>query len=184
MHRRSLSSARLRGQRGFTIVQVVATIAVVLTLLAVTIPPFLQMIRRARTVEAVERLAAIYRGSAAYYTGTRPTQSLAPVIPPRQFPSSSPITPAAVPAGARVTDPPETWRQPTWQALSFSIDEPHYYSYQYDSDGTGTSAVFTARALGDLDGNGIRSTFERTGRANAQLEVEGSNGLWIHDPVE
>src|SRR5512147_3183699 len=94
--------------RGFTIVQLVMGIAIGLTLLAVTIPPFLQMIRRARTVEAVEQLAAIYRGSVAYYTGTRPTQSLAPVIPPREFPASVAVTPTAVPLGTRVRDPEGT----------------------------------------------------------------------------
>jgi hypothetical protein len=162
----------------------VAVIAAVLTLFALTIPPFLQMTRRARTVEAVDRLAQIYRGSVAYYAGTRATQSLAPVIAPRQFPASVDVTPSTVPAGARAIDPAGTWRQPTWQALNFSIEDAHYYSYQYDSDGSGATASFTARALGDLDGNGVRSTFERSGRANAQLEVESSGGLWIHEPVE
>jgi type II secretory pathway pseudopilin PulG len=175
---------RLRGSSGFTLIQASLVAAVALTLLAVIIPAFVQMTRRARTVEAVERLAILYRGSVAYYTGTRPTQSLAPVIPPRQFPISVGVTPAVVPAARHVTDAPGTWRQPTWEALSFAIDDPHYFSYQYDSEGSGATASFTARALGDLDGNGVRSTFERSGRSNAQLEVEPVGGLWIRDPVE
>ncbi len=176
----------IRGPRraGFSVVQLMVVVSVAMTLVAVTVPPFLQMIRRARTVEAVHRLADIYRGSVAYYTGTRATQSLAPVIAPRQFPASVAITPATVPAGSRAVDPEGTWRPATWQALGFAITDPHYFAYQYDSEGIGSAAAFTARALGDLDGNGVRSTFERTGHATPQLEIEGGDGLWIRDPVD
>ena len=181
----ALSATRARGgSRGFGVVHLCAIIAIVMMLAVLTIPPLLEMTRRARTSEAVDSLAEIYRGSVAYYAGTRTTQSLAPVTPPRQFPMSVGITPATVPAGVRVTDPPATWRQPSWQSLNFAIDDAHYFSYEYESAGTGVGAAFTARAMGDLDGNGVRSTYERAGRATEQLEVESSGGLWVRDPVE
>lgn len=181
-----MSSTRIprRHRDGFTIVEIMVSVSVALTLLAITVPPFLRMIHRARTVEAVDRLADLYRGSVAYYTGTRATESLVPVVAPRQFPASVALAPATVPAGVRTLDPEGTWRSATWQALGFALREPHYYSYQYDSEGLGSSAAFTARALGDLDGNGSRSTFERTGHATDQLEIQGGEGLWIRDPVD
>jgi hypothetical protein len=52
------------------------------------------------------------------------------------------------------------------------------------SSGTGTSAAFTARALGDLDGNGTLSTFERAGGLNSELSPEGSPGIWMKNETE
>jgi len=63
-----------------------------------------------------------------------------------------------------VIDVTGQWDNPSWQALTFAISDPHYYSYEYTSDGTGTNAQFTARANGNLDGDGTLSTFERAGR--------------------
>jgi hypothetical protein len=94
------------------------------------------------------------------------------------------LTPAAVPPGRRVVDPTGTWDDPTWQALSFAVTDPHCYSYQYDSSGDMTAAMFTARAVGDLDGDGRYSTFERAGRSNAALEIQGSVGIWMRDENE
>jgi hypothetical protein len=59
-----------------------------------------------------------------------------------------------------VVDPRGTWAHPTWHELSFEIASPHRYSYEFVTDG----ARFIARALGDLDGDGVLSTFERTGQ--------------------
>ena len=105
---------------------------------------------------------------------TRPPHPPGPVAPP----------PAALSAGFPTLDPALTWADATWQALSFSIADPHYYSYGYDSTGTGVSAAFTARACGNLDGVGGFSTFERAGGMNTQLEVQGSQGIWMIREME
>jgi hypothetical protein len=89
---------------------------------------------------------------------------------------SSPVwlTPPAVPAGTCVTDPPGTWDNPAWQALRFGFapGERHRYSYEFDTVGCGPRfATFTARALGDLDGDGQYSTFEMVGRVDDALHV-------------
>ncbi len=46
----------------------------------------------------------------------------------------------------------------------FQVSDPHYYVYQFDSNGTGADATFTATAFGDLDKDGVLSTFQRTGK--------------------
>ena len=52
-----------------------------------------------------------------------------------------------------------------WQDLSFSIDEPSYYRYGYKvSCETGEESTFTAYAEGDLNGDGVLSKFERSGK--------------------
>jgi hypothetical protein len=53
-----------------------------------------------------------------------------------------------------------------WQCLKFSLEEPQYYMYGYTS--AVTSAVngyFNATANGDLNGNGVYSTFLISGVA-------------------
>lgn len=51
------------------------------------------------------------------------------------------------------------WQDPTWKALSFSIDEPSIYRYSYESDGK----TFTALAVGDADCDANMATFTMTG---------------------
>jgi hypothetical protein len=51
------------------------------------------------------------------------------------------------------------WKQPGWQALSFELADPHYYSYELVVDPTG----FIVRAVGDLDCDGDLATFELRG---------------------
>jgi hypothetical protein len=67
-----------------------------------------------------------------------------------------------VPRATLVTDAPNTWNQPTWRLLGFSIETPHAYSFQFDSENTPQRSRFTVEAHGDLDGDGVVSTF-RTG---------------------
>jgi type IV pilus assembly protein PilA len=170
--------------RGFTILEVMIVVAVLGVLAAVAVPAFVRYSRRAKTTEAVDKLAHLYRMSAAYWAADGSTRLSTAAAAARSFPASTGPTPADVPAGTRVVDAPGTWSSPTWQALNFSITDPHYFSYEYASEGSNASAAFTARALGDLDGNGVYSTFERAGTVTPNLEVQGSDGLWMDREIE
>ena len=77
---------------------------------------------------------------------------------------SAPRTPS-VPPTSCTTDPAGTWDTPEWRRVSFGFGpgESHRYSYQLDAIGSGNAAQFTARAIGDLDGDGTPSTFEVAG---------------------
>jgi len=170
--------------RGFTLIELMIIVAILGILAAVAIPSMIKYLRRAKTTEAVDKLSHLYRNSGTYATGERPTRGIGGAILQPQFPVTQALTPMAVPAGVRVTDPVGTWDRPTWQALDFSIADPHYYSFEYVSTGTGTTAAFTARALGDLDGDGNRSTFERAGALNSQREMYGSPGIFMASELE
>ncbi len=72
---------------------------------------------------------------------------------------------------------PTLWQDPTWVALQFSVDDPHYYSYAYEVNGnaapgsqapTDGSNNYTAYAYGDLDCDGNYSTFAMYGEINAE----------------
>jgi hypothetical protein len=93
------------------------------------------------------------------------------------FPDSVPLTPALVPRGELVSDPPGTWAAPTWRLLDFSFDTPHAYSFELSSQNTADISTYTAAAHGDLDGDGVQSTFRiagsvRPGSAPQTLPLE------------
>ncbi len=58
---------------------------------------------------------------------------------------------------------PATWQDPTWRALGFALDDPHYFQYQY----TGTATGYKAIAVGDLDCDGTTITFAIDGNFDA-----------------
>jgi hypothetical protein len=61
--------------------------------------------------------------------------------------------------------------------LKFEMDYPQYYMYSYRAHGTKSPGdSFTATANGDLDGNGVLSTFSIAGKVDAsgKLDVQPS----------
>ncbi|MEI8254343.1 MAG: prepilin-type N-terminal cleavage/methylation domain-containing protein [Deltaproteobacteria bacterium] len=174
-----------KAKRGFTLIELMIVVAILGILAAVAIPAFIKYMRRAKTTEAVDKLAYLFRMSSTYFTGERGARAYnSATIADSQFPVSATLTPASPPSGTRTTDVPTTWDSATWNALSFSIADPHYYAYQYDSSGSGTSSAFTARAVGNLDGDAILSTFERSGGSNSQRMVQGSQGIYMENELE
>lgn len=177
--------ARRAAHRGFTLIELMIVIVILGILGSVAIPAYVKYMRRARSSEAVDKLAYLFRMSSSYFTGAQGVRDArATTIIDAQFPAPAPLTPASVPAGSRTLDPPGSWDTPTWSALAFAIGEPHFYAYQYDSAGTGTESRFTARAVGDLDGDFSRSTFERAGGSDASRSVQGSMGVYMINELE
>ena len=77
------------------------------------------------------------------------------------------MTPGVPPRGHCEVDPPNAWETPTWNALGFRAvpaGTPHCFAFAFDSAPSATKATFRAHAHADLDGNGVPSTFEVTGR--------------------
>jgi len=131
----------------------------------------------------------LFDGSVAYYNETHAARDGS--ILPRQFPKSTPLTPGnptefMCKNGKSVKYVPEvnTWNHLTWRELNFAVDEPFYYAYQYISSGTGADAKFTVRAVGDLDCDGVLSTFERAGQADDKGFVSGGAGLYVNQETE
>ncbi len=73
-----------------------------------------------------------------------------------------------------------------WNGLNFQQEEGHHFHYNFiwtnDASGYG-SCQFTAQAFGDLDGDGVFSTFERSG-AGDENGMNGAAGLYIDKEVE
>lgn len=164
--------------RRVSLVQVSLVVAMLSLLASVTAPALRQRLEVTRTSEAVLRLADIARRSATYY--------VSPEQPPglRAFPPSASATPSAPPRAASTALAAEMWSQPGWRAMGFAPTDLSYFSYSFESNGVGSDARFVARAEGDLDGDGERSTFEREGRARPDGTVDLSSGLWVNHPLE
>jgi hypothetical protein len=137
-----------------TPLQLSALFAIGGSVLAATVPGFLGSLRASRFAEALDGLQLV----AARANGVALTSPLS-----MAYPESAPLTPSVVPAGKRILDPPGTWSHPTWRVLDFEMERPHFYSFEFESDLGDEMAEFTARALGDLDGDGQFSRFSIVG---------------------
>lgn len=178
--------------KGFTLIELMIVIVILGILAAIAVPAFLKYIRRTKTAEAEEKLSHIYRSSVSYFSGETVTRGAKGATVARQFPASTGPSPqlglccqstdgkchpAGVGAGSYQAS--QVWDQnPTWQALNFAINDPHYFMYTYQSAGTNATAQFTARANADLDCDGIYSTFERAAYVDANLNVVGARGIY------
>jgi hypothetical protein len=162
-----------------TAVEAAITFAIVGSLLAVAVPAFLRDLHASKLVEPVDGVAAIAAGATAFAR----SHDVATAYPP-----SAPLTPSAVPRGTREVDPPGAWEQPTWTALGFRAAAdgvPHAFAFAFDAKLTATRSSFVAHAHGDLDGDGVTSTFEVQGHdAQGEPGPVVEPGMFVGAEVE
>lgn len=92
------------------------------------------------------------------YLGERVGEAIAATgrVPP--LPAGPTPLPGCCEQGGACEPDPARWASPGWQALAFSIDDDHRYTYSYIPDAGGRSAVL--RAIGDVDCDGQASLYE------------------------
>ncbi len=160
-----------RGARGNRALELAVVFAVIGTALAAGVPSCLRAIRLSRTAEASESLEQLTVAGALYLE----QKNAAKLV-------STPTTPAQVPAGKPVSDAEGTWAHPTFKALGFEPPQPHWYAYRVEID-PDIATPLRAVAHGDLDGDGVLSTFSRTlGREGNQIVVRP--GLLVTQDLE
>jgi type IV pilus assembly protein PilA len=173
--------------KGFTLIELMIVVAIIGILAAVAIPAFMKYIRRSKTVEATMNLRKIFDSSVSYYEAEHASPTGA--ILDRQFPATvgwSPATNCGTQSGGKCNPATEaaSWRNTTWAALNFSVDDPFYYNYQYTSAGTASNSTFSAEARGDLDGDSTYSLFRRNGSVTSENNVTGGAGLYSENDIE
>lgn len=73
-----------------------------------------------------------------------------------------------------------------WSGLGFQMEQGHFFHYNFAATNAASgfgACRFTSQAFGDLDDDGLFSTFERTGAAD-ELGVNAAAGLYFDREVE
>lgn len=157
-------------RRGFSIIELMAVVAIVGIIAALATAGVARYLNHSKTPEANASLAAFETGSRAYFAvdSDQSTTGVGPFV--HKFCASAAAkVPATLPAARRVQGDYST---ATWQCLKFTLGKPQVYQYDYQSNGaTGTDALYYAYAFGDLNGNGVASTFLLTGKGGANGEA-------------
>ncbi len=157
--------------------ELAAIIAVGGSVLAVAVPSFVRNLSFSKLSEPIEGLDTLVSNAISYAHG-RP-QNIS-------FPPSAPLTPEDVPRGVAATDPLGAWEHLTWKSLDFGFDAPHSFAFKFDSALDPQTGVmrFVATAHGDLDGDGVLSTFEVRGEREPGQEARVIPGMFVDREVE
>lgn len=157
--------------RRFTPIELAIGVALAGSIAAVAIPTFVREVHASRFVEPVDGLARLGAAAVAHAEAFQ------------RFPDSAELTPSTPPRGKKEVDPPGTWDGPTWRVLDFRAAPegvPHAYSFEFES----TGSTFIARARGDLDGDGLLSTFEIRGAARPGEPPRVEPGMYVQSELE
>jgi prepilin-type N-terminal cleavage/methylation domain-containing protein len=195
-----LQRFRTRNQ-GFTLIELMIVVAILGILAVVAVPAFIKYMRRAKTTEAIDELDKMYKGTAYYYTA--PHVAITGSKLPCQFPVDQAVTPVAatccgsinaqhdVDQDERCDSNPDLWTRPTWAAVSFQMNDQHYFTYQFDEldGGRLNLARFTASAYADLDCDATQSTFQRLGYGDpratrSECSLRGSAAFYVENETE
>lgn len=148
-------------------------------------------VRHAKTVEAASSVASLAGAAAEYYNASDATQPAgaapAAVHAMRHFPPSSrvsvPEDPLSV-RGKRYQSNLADWAASPWRELRFSIVQPQCYQYSFEAEGAGAAATATVTAQGDLDGDGLRSTYSLTVAPDSALTAVPARQMVRKDAEE
>lgn len=152
--------------RGITVPDLLTFLGLAAIIGAIAMYGVARYVRHAKTTEAVGSVTTLAAAAARHYdesdssqpTGADPSR----VHAMRTFPATSRVPVPEDPLnvrGKRYQSNQAEWAVSPWKEMRFSIVQPQCYQYAFESDGAGAVAKATVTAQGDLDGDGVRSTY-------------------------
>lgn len=187
---RSNSREKRRSQAGLTLIESAAVFGVTGCVLAAFIPTFLGQVRLSKVAEAADQLRMLHDATAAYYGASHRIEGK---LLRMCLPDSAGPTPPAPAVYPMQTDfaAKEATGSATWSALGLTTAQVRYsYQVLVASPGCGLrenapQTLVTFRAEGDLDGDGVRSSLERTASASSdQTQLKPGPLLHVSQRVE
>lgn len=183
-------SQRARSRRaGLSTIEVATLVSVVGTLLAVALPTLGRSVRPSKLTEASQQLDALYSAVAAYYATPRPAANggstyclPAPAGPTPETPSVSPLRSDFTAQSAQGAS--------TWKDLGFTPSVPLRFRYSFAPAAWGCTRnvsdgrMLVLRAEGDLDGDGLYSSFERHAQVLPAGKLQPDPVLHVQDRIE
>jgi type IV pilus assembly protein PilE len=180
-------------QLGFTIVEAMIALAIVMVLTALAYPTFTLFVRRAKTGEATSNLNEMFQTAAALYarhTGAQGAeQGLGAQIVTNCIVPATPLSPAT----------PKPYKQRFtggggFDMMQFTIADYVYFGYEIRSVGTsggltcgfpaGTQNLYTFVARADLDDDGILSSFELAAGSDPEDTLYHARGFHMENETE
>lgn len=171
--------------KGFSLIELMITVAILGILAALAIPALTSYIARSKTSEASGNINQLFKSASSYYISDLAGQGVTSSVTGYCTVGTGVPRPPT-PMGSKQKFTADT----SMRALKFHIADFVYFSYGFSSIGSqcdntaNTAALYTFYANGDLDDDGTMSTFELAAGTDSSNTLYHGRGFYVVNEIE